>query len=645
MTTETTNTRSSVCSDSPLKVGAKDQLNMEEYYQSLIKLIDNVHEDDTPITIAVQGEWGSGKTSIMNIIKTNLCHGDDAKFYSVDINAWKFCMLDSTSKSAPSQAVINILQSMIYQIMALKPNDIQRERVDLILNKIAIAASNAKSIYDVIGEPLLSQVGVNKTVVGFIGKTINALKSIGNKQEKETTDNISLVEQLHKEVEDIVEDVLRTRYDQCDQFDQFDHEQVLPHKDDRDNQNIEHRYLQKNPISLIDTKSMPYIISFRICVFLVNILFYALDLVLLMVCQMFMFLVEFISNLLLLFWRMFYYLLNVVFDLCVYIKEQVCSIRIKSNHPKTSKIEKDPAINSNNVKDKRGFIFFIDDLDRIQPELALEILEILKNLFDIKRCIFIVAIDPSALNEAIMKKLGILTLSDHYKLQRYLNKLIQISFPAPIAFYDIIPFLKKELIRISYFNEDDLKSQALLEFLRDAIKESINNNPRLIKMIVNKLSLANILNGKLNERKGSESVFGLFEKKLTFVLTCINVAFPDVVAIISLSPYFRGWNDELANALYLNIADKNLLLLLKLLRGIDLEDQSEHDYWELVLFRIFQYKDYNNGFVNFEKILKLLKLVDQMCFDEVGGNLDEYKSLMIKFFKYANGHPLSDDLS
>ena len=218
--------RSSVCLDSPLKVGAKDQLNMEEYHQSLIKFIEDARDDDTPITIALQGEWGSGKTSIMNILKAELCEGENAKFYSVNINAWKFCMLDSTSKSAPSQAVVNILQSMIYQIMAFKPNNMQRERVDLILNKIAAAMSNAKSIYDVIGEPLLSQAGVNKTVVGFVGKAINTLKSAGSKEEKKSTDNISLVEQLHKEVEDIVEDILSTKYNQ-----KQEQKHVLPHKD------------------------------------------------------------------------------------------------------------------------------------------------------------------------------------------------------------------------------------------------------------------------------------------------------------------------------------------------------------------------------------------------------------------------------
>ena len=35
---------------------------------------------------------------------------------------------------------------------------------------------------------------------------------------------------------------------------------------------------------------------------------------------------------------------------------------------------------------KKGFTFYIDDLDRIDPPMAVEILELLKNIFDIENC-------------------------------------------------------------------------------------------------------------------------------------------------------------------------------------------------------------------------------------------------------------------
>ena len=38
-------------------------------------------------------------------------------------------------------------------------------------------------------------------------------------------------------------------------------------------------------------------------------------------------------------------------------------------------------------------VFFVDDLDRIPPSDAVEVLEALKNIFDIPHCVFILAID------------------------------------------------------------------------------------------------------------------------------------------------------------------------------------------------------------------------------------------------------------
>ena len=621
MTAETIS-RSSVCSDSPLKVGAKDQLNMEEYHQALIKFIEDAHDDDTPITIAVEGEWGSGKTSIMNILKTGLCEGGNAKFYSVNINTWKFCMLDSTSKEASSQAVINILQSMIYQIMALKPNNVQRERIDTIINKIAIASSSAKSIYDIVGEPLLSHVGVNKTTVGFVGKIVNALKLIGDKKERKPEDNISLIEQLHKEVEDVVKDILDDK-----------HEQVLPYN----NQHAEYCFLKKNPNVLFDVNAMPFT-TLKVLAVVVNLAFYLLDSIWLIVCQLFLFLVELISSVLFTAWRVFYYLLKIVFDLCSYLSDQIGCVKDSSN---LSEPKKEPA-HTNNVNNKKGFIFFIDDLDRIQPELALEILEILKNLFDIKHCVFIVAIEPSVLNEAIKKKIGKLAYIDPLKCLRYFDKLIQIYVQAPMIFYDITPMLKKELVRISYFNADELNCQDLIVFLKTVINYSINNNPRLLKIIINRLSLSNIMINILQQRKEYDECFGIFEKKLIFALVSIVIAYPKLFINISIYPYFRDWDKSLLDACNIQAVNPESLQQLKLIKGLDLEDLKEHAPWELALFRMCQFDDGSIDLNAFEKVLKLLKLVDKMFLEEVNGDFNKYRKLIVKFFKIVNGYPVSD---
>ena len=46
--------------DEPVKPGAQDNLDINIHSKSLI---DFISETSTPITVGIQGEWGSGKTS------------------------------------------------------------------------------------------------------------------------------------------------------------------------------------------------------------------------------------------------------------------------------------------------------------------------------------------------------------------------------------------------------------------------------------------------------------------------------------------------------------------------------------------------------------------------------------------------------
>ena len=67
-----------------------DLFGIEVYQQALI---DYVKLTDTPITIALQGEWGSGKTSLMNLLRWNLCDVEGAEFYPIWINTWQYSLL------------------------------------------------------------------------------------------------------------------------------------------------------------------------------------------------------------------------------------------------------------------------------------------------------------------------------------------------------------------------------------------------------------------------------------------------------------------------------------------------------------------------------------------------------------------------
>ena len=54
--------------DKPIAKLEQDSLNIQKYSNSLSKFIKN---SDTPITIGLQGEWGTGKTSLMSLLLEN----------------------------------------------------------------------------------------------------------------------------------------------------------------------------------------------------------------------------------------------------------------------------------------------------------------------------------------------------------------------------------------------------------------------------------------------------------------------------------------------------------------------------------------------------------------------------------------------
>ena len=60
--------------DQPAKAG-EDQLHMNAYADALTEFI---RDAQSPLTIALQGEWGSGKTSLMNALRQKLVDDKDA---------------------------------------------------------------------------------------------------------------------------------------------------------------------------------------------------------------------------------------------------------------------------------------------------------------------------------------------------------------------------------------------------------------------------------------------------------------------------------------------------------------------------------------------------------------------------------------
>ena len=70
--------------DEPILGQSQDWLEIKKHADALVQFIK---ETDTPMTIGVQGEWGSGKTSLLNQIKEELSSSKEIR--QIWINSWE----------------------------------------------------------------------------------------------------------------------------------------------------------------------------------------------------------------------------------------------------------------------------------------------------------------------------------------------------------------------------------------------------------------------------------------------------------------------------------------------------------------------------------------------------------------------------
>lgn len=401
--------------DVPRQHQQNDLFGIQVYQDALTKFIQYT---DTPITIALQGEWGSGKTSLMNQLRYNLCDADGAAYYPVWINTWQYSLMRT-----PSQAIIAILEGIIAQIGELSPNhkwDESKKKIGGLFKKMAVVGA--------------------KVAVGTVGVDGEAVDDLFAQNGGEST-----IVQLKKEIAKLVE-----------------------------------TSLEQNP-------------------------------------------------------------------------------------------------------SKKGFTLYIDDLDRIDPPVAVEILELLKNIFDLKHCVFVLAIDYDVVIKGLKPKFGELTDKNEREFCSFFDKIIQLPFSMPVASYNVDTFLVEALSEIEFFSKEELADTVLAENLSEIARLSVGCNPRSLKRLTNTLSLISIINESL--AKASSLTQTTKDKTLNFALVCMQIAYPYIYNQLSEEPDFKKWNESVATKLKLRQLTESEK------ESLDVTDEFD-DEWEKVLFRMCQKEIY-----------------------------------------------------
>jgi hypothetical protein len=226
---------------------------------------------------------------------------------------------------------------------------------------------------------------------------------------------------------------------------------------------------------------------------------------------------------------------------------------------------------------KQGFTFYIDDLDRIDPPVAVEILELLKNIFDLDKCVFILAIDYDVVIKGLKSKFGELTEKNEREFRAFFDKIIQLPFSMPVASYNVNTFLVDALKKIEFLNEEELSNPQLAEDLSEIAQLSVGCNPRSLKRLTNTLSLISIINSEVSEAEDTDS----YNKLLNFAFVCMQIAYPYIYNQLSEEPDFKQWNEGIAAKLKLR------KLTAEEQDSLNAAEEFNND-WEKILFRMCQ---------------------------------------------------------
>lgn len=178
-------------------------------------------------------------------------------------------------------------------------------------------------------------------------------------------------------------------------------------------------------------------------------------------------------------------------------------------------------------------VFFIDDLDRIDPPVAVAVLEALKNVFDIEHCVFLLAIDYDVVVKGLESKFGKKTDANEREFRSFFDKIIQVPFSMPVSAYNIEKLLMDRLVGLGFVVGKNLKSA-----YRDLLYYTVGANPRGIKRYINTYSLLKKI-GRLSRAK--EEPPGPTEDYALFALIGLQIAYPKIYQLIIKNPDYVAW--------------------------------------------------------------------------------------------------------
>lgn len=365
--------------DTPLSVNGDDSVEILDTLKTNVfatHLAGFIHEADTPITIGLQGDWGTGKTSLMNLIKWELGKRDSKHIHVIAVNTWHYSMFRQDEYLG-----IVIISSLV------------KELARKFAKELGSGAKFSEELKNVAGKlgGLVKAVVDNASIPGFGGVKVSEIVAGVKSDDSLEIENLAQVLQTFRnEFNDLIE---------------------------------------------------------------------------------------------------------------------------------------------KNLAPNERLVFFVDDLDRIRPGKAVEILETLKNFMEVDRCVFVLAIDYEIVQLGITEKFGSNVQKTSGK--SFFDKIIQVPFTMPTVSYDLGTYLKGLLVNKELIMG---KTQDMSRYVQFT-ETTIGRNPRSIKRAVNYTDLlTRIRDTTRKAAKETDDRKTNRDRELLYAVVCMQIEWPELFAFFVSNP-------------------------------------------------------------------------------------------------------------
>lgn len=284
------------------------------------------------------------------------------------------------------------------------------------------------------------------------------------------------------------------------------------------------------------------------------------------------------------------------------------------------------------------FIIFIDDLDRIRPDRAVTLLEVLKNFMEVENCVFVLACDYEVVRQGVRDKFGI---EDDRKARAFFDKIVQVPFQMPVSKYELSGLFEDFIVdRIEAakestrgrVNERAEMAERLAQRLAPMVQLATGPNPRSFKRFLNTLDLLTCVNSEQSDEHdpwtSSDEIYA------RTALVALQSGWPKVANHIescdSAGELEAALDTlrEVESEVELDVADNALVEILRDEYGTSNNDKTSTDSWRrhprmesLCEFghRLFRSLDKDgDGDLEEEEVETILSVAEELSITSVG---------------------------